>query len=191
MEPARGGKLALLSEENTALLRAMDRDASSASWAFRFLQSLPAVNVVLSGMSDTEQLKDNISTFSCRRVLSEEERQTLFRIAESMKDSVPCTACRYCCEGCPMGLDIPKLIMIYNETRFSAFNNSVNSVNISMWAQCLPEDKLPSACIGCGKCERICPQNIPIPTVMKQADEAFSALPDWAEICRQREAAGK
>jgi len=191
MEPVRGGKLAVLSEENTAALKALDSEASPASWALRFLQDLSAVSVVLSGMSDMEQLKDNINTFSSHRPLSEKETETLFRIADSMKNSIPCTACRYCCEGCPMGLDIPKLIMIYNEIRFAASTNSALSINTSMWAQALPEDKLPSACIGCGKCERICPQNIPIPSVMKQADEVFRTLPSWAEVCRRREAEGR
>ena len=191
MEPVRGGKLAVLSEENTAALKALDSAASPASWALRFLQDLSAVSVVLSGMSDMEQLKDNINTFSSHRPLSEKETETLFRIADSMKNSIPCTACRYCCEGCPMGLDIPKLIMIYNEIRFAASTNSALSINTSMWAQALPEDKLPSACIGCGKCERICPQNIPIPSVMKQADEVFRTLPSWAEVCRRREAEGR
>ena len=191
MEPVRGGKLAVLSEENTAALKALDSEASPASWALRFLQDLSAVSVVLSGMSDMEQLKDNINAFSSHRPLSEKETETLFRIADSMKNSIPCTACRYCCEGCPMGLDIPKLIMIYNEIRFAASTNSALSINTSMWAQALPEDKLPSACIGCGKCERICPQNIPIPSVMKQADEVFRTLPSWAEVCRRREAEGR
>lgn len=84
-----------------------------------------------------------------------------------------------------MRLDIPKLIMIYNETRFSS------SMNTSMWVEGLPAEKLPAACIGCGKCARICPQNIDIPSVMRQADEVFKKLPSWAEVCRQREAEGR
>jgi len=185
MEPVRGGKLAVLSEENTAALKALRPEATTASWAFRFLQGLPAVKVVLSGMSNMEQLRDNIATFTQYDVLSEEEKALLFRIADGMKNSIPCTACRYCCEGCPMRLDIPKLIMIYNETRFSS------SMNTSMWVEGLPAEKLPAACIGCGKCARICPQNIDIPSVMRQADEVFKKLPSWAEVCRQREAEGR
>lgn len=191
MEPVRGGKLAVMNEENTAALTALRPKASVASWAFRFLQDLPQVKVVLSGMSNMEQLEDNIATFSRREPLSEEERTLLFQIAEGMKNSVPCTACRYCCEGCPKGLDIPKLIMIYNEIRFALSMNAATSMNTSMWSQGLPEGKTPADCIGCGKCERICPQNIPIPQVMKQADEVFRKLPSWAEVCRQREAEGR
>ena len=106
-------------------------------------------------------------------------------IAEGMKNSVPCTACRYCCDGCPMGLDIPMLISLYNEARFAS------SINLSMRSEALPEDKRPAACIGCGKCARVCPQNIPVPEVMQKCAEELSKLPSWAEICRQRDEAAR
>ena len=185
MEPVRGGKLANLSEKDLADMQSLCPGRSPASWCFRFLQGLSAVKVVLSGMSDMQQLEDNLATFEERRPLNEEELALAFGIAEGMKGSIPCTACRYCCDGCPMELDIPKLLRIYNETRFA------ESINTSMWAQAIPDDKLPSACIGCGKCARVCPQNIDIPAVMKQADKAFRSLPSWEAICRQREEAAK
>ena len=183
MEPVRGGKLAKLSDGNEEKLHALRSDESTAAWGFRFLQGLPNVKMVLSGMSDLSQMEDNVKTFCEPKPLSEGETALLLDIAEGMKDSIPCTACRYCCDGCPMGLDIPGLIRVYNELRFAPV------VNSAMRVEFLPEDKKPTACIGCGKCARICPQKIDIPGAMKDLSDRISKLPSWAEICRQREAA--
>ena len=183
MEPVRGGKLASLTGTDEAKLKALRPDASIASWGFRFLQGLPNVQMVLTGMSNMEQMADNVKTFMTRDPLSEEETALLLKIAERMKDSIPCTGCRYCCDGCPMGLDIPGLLSIYNELRFAA------QTNVGMRVEFMPEEKKPSACIACGKCAQICPQNIDIPEAMKDFTEKLSKLPSWAEICRQREAA--
>ena len=117
--------------------------------------------------------------------LSEAETALLLDIAEGMKDSIPCTACRYCCDGCPAGLDIPGLISTYNELRFSP------AVNVAMRIEFMPDDKKPTACIGCGQCTQMCPQNIDVPGALKDFAEKLSKLPSWAEICRQREAAAK
>lgn len=185
MEPVRGGKLASLSEGEAEKLKALRPEESAAAWGFRFLQGVPGVTMVLSGMSSMAQMEDNVKTFSEEKPLREEETALLLEIAEGMKDSVPCTACRYCCDGCPKGLDIPGLIRTYNELRVSP------AINAVMRIEFMPEDKKPSACIGCGKCARICPQNIDIPGVMKDLSRRISALPSWAEICRQREAAAK
>ena len=102
-----------------------------------------------------------------------------------MKNSIPCTACRYCCDGCPQQLDIPSLLAVYNEIRFAP------SITAVMGIQSLTEDKLPSACISCGNCAQICPQSIDIPQAMKDLTEAYAKIPSWAEICRQREEAAK
>ena len=117
MEPVRGGKLAKLDEANEQTLKALRPDEKIPAWAFRFLQGLPNVKMILSGMSDQTQMEDNVNTFADSKPLTQEETEVLLKIAESMKDSIPCTACRYCCKGCPMGLDIPMLIGIYNEIR--------------------------------------------------------------------------
>lgn len=183
MEPVRGGRLANLTPEETAVLKELRPNESAAAWCFRFLQQLPNVKMVLSGMSNTEQMIDNLNTFAETRPLSEKELTALLDIAEGMKDSVPCTACRYCCDGCPAGLDIPMLLSTYNELRFASL------VNPAMRIEFLDESKKPSACIGCGKCSRICPQNIDIPAALKDLSERLSKLPSWEEICRQREAA--
>lgn len=185
MEPVRGGKLAALGAAGEAKLKALRPEESTAAWGFRFLQGLPNVTMVLSGMSNMEQMADNVKTFSQEKPLSKEETSLLLEIAEGMKDSVPCTACRYCCDGCPKGLDIPGLIRTYNELRVAPALNAVMRIEF------MPEDKQPSACIGCGKCARICPQNIDIPEVMKDLSRRIRELPSWAEICRQREAAAK
>ncbi len=183
MEPVRGGRLAALSEEETALLKAKRPDESVASWGFRFLMNLPKVTMILSGMSNREQTEDNSKTFSIEKPLSDEEVNLLMKIADGMKNSIPCTACRYCCDGCPMELDIPMLMSTYNEIRFSA------SVSVGMRVEALPAEKRPSACIGCGKCSEICPQKIDIPQAMNDFAEAFAKIPSWEQICRQRDEA--
>lgn len=185
MEPVRGGKLASLSEAEESRLKAIRPDESIAAWGFRFLQGLSGVKMVLSGMSNMEQMMDNVKTFSEEKPLSGEETELLMELAEGMKNSVPCTGCRYCCEGCPMELDIPGLLAFYNELRFSP------TINVGMRVEGMPAEKQPSACMDCGQCSRICPQNIDVPRAMKDFTEALSKLPSWAEICRQREEAVK
>lgn len=181
MEPVHGGKLANLSEEAHAKLQSIKPADTDVSRALRFLQGLPNVKVILSGMSNMEQMIQNVQTFEEARPLTEEERNALLEIAEDMKDTIPCTACRYCCDGCPMQLDIPMLIATCNETRVAP------TMNAGMRIEGLPDEKKPSACIGCRKCTRICPQNIDIPAVMEELTEALKKIPSWWEISRQRE----
>ena len=183
MEPLRGGRLTKLTDEQMAKLGALRPNVSAQAWAFDFLQGLPNVMVVLSGMSAAGQMRDNLRIFEARRPLSEAEQAALLEVAEGMKQSLPCTGCRYCCDGCPMGLDIPRLISYYNELRFAS------SFNVSMGVEALPEDKRPSACIGCGACAQICPQQIDVPAAMADLAERLSKMPSWAQICRERDEA--
>jgi len=185
MEPVRGGSLAKLSEENEVRLRAARPDESAAGWAFRFLQGLPGVAVVLSGMSNMTQMQENIKTFAERKVLSHDEADLIFEIAESMKNVVPCTACRYCCDGCPMELNIPQLLADYNEIRLFP------TINAGMRMEALPEDKRPNACIGCGACAAVCPQNIDIPGHLRDFSEILSKIPSWEQVCRERAEAAR
>ncbi len=186
MEPVRGGRLAKLDEDSEAKLKAMRPEESIPAWGFRFLQGIPGVTMILSGMSNMAQMEDNIKTFAVPNPLTEEETQVLLDIAESMKNSVPCTACRYCTKECPMGLDIPMLISVYNDLSFAS------GVGVAMRLEGLPADKQPSACLSCGKCAKMCPQLINIPEVMKDLAAKQAALPKWADICRIRdEAAAK
>ena len=185
MEPVRGGRLANLTEAEGEKLTALNSEESFASWGFRFLQNLPNVKMVLSGMSNMAQMEDNLRTFGERKPLNEQEYSAVMELAEGMKKSVPCTACRYCCDGCPAGLDIPLLISVYNDLKFS------KSVNTSMLVEFMPDEQKPSACLACGKCAQICPQGISIPDVLKELDEILATMPKWAEISRQREEAAK
>ena len=120
-QPLRGGRLAELSEEHTAKLKALRPDETVPAWAFRFLQSFPEVVVTLSGMSNFDQLKANIDTFETDAPLDEKEMETISKIAEEMLSvkTLPCTACHYCTGHCPKGLDIPELLKLYNEYSFT------------------------------------------------------------------------
>ncbi len=185
MEPVRGGKLARLDEGIENKLREMRTGTSTASWAFRWLQSYSNISVILSGMSNMEQLKDNLATFDKEDPLTEEERAYLADVAEGMKDSLPCTGCAYCVDGCPIGLDIPNLISIYNELRFQS--NIVSAMRL----EGADEATLPSACISCGACSSICPQKIDIPAAMSDLADRISKMPKWADVCRERAALQK
>lgn len=171
MESIRGGRLAKLSEDQEAALKCRRPDESAASWGFRYLQSLPNVKMILSGMTRMEDLKDNIRTFSEGEPLRSEEIALLMELAEQMKDSLPCTACRYCCDGCPQGLDIPMLLEAYNELRFAL------SPVVRGRLDLLPAEQRPEACIGCGKCMKICPQNIDIPAAMRDLVQKLAQCP--------------
>jgi len=171
MESIRGGRLAKLSEADEKKLKQLRPEESVASWGFRYLQGLPNVKMILSGMTRMADVQDNLRTFSEENPLTREEVELLMDIAEGMKDSVPCTGCRYCCEGCPVGLDIPAMMAAYNELRFSL--SPVVRGRIEM----LPEALRPSACIGCGKCAHICPQNIDVPTAMADLAEKVMQCP--------------
>ncbi|MBP9989705.1 MAG: aldo/keto reductase [Ruminococcus sp.] len=181
MEPLRGGRLAHLDRFDEKMAWEMRPGESVAACAFRFLQCLPNVKVILSGMSTFEQAEDNIKTFAEKKKFSLKESERLLSMANGMKKAIPCTACRYCCDGCPAGLDIPLLIKIYNDVRFDP------TITASMQLDTIPEDKKSTACIGCGKCAEVCPQKINIPEIMKECSEAMKTLPNWTEICRQRE----
>ncbi len=185
MEPVRGGRLCKLDEKDEAVLKALRPDAGIPEWGFRFLQGAPGVTMVLSGMSSMQQMRENVRTFEESKPLNVQEISALMTIADGMKNSVPCTACRYCTDHCPMGLDIPLMMATCSELRFSPV------INIAMRLEGLPADKQPSACIGCGACAQMCPQKIDIPGVMTELNETLSKIPKWLDICKQREEAAK
>ena len=133
MEPVRGGKLVTLEPDEEQRLHAIRPDDSIASFGFRGLQGFDNITMVLSGMSNMAQMADNIKTFDHLDPLSDAERDILIEAAERMKNSIPCTACRYCCDGCPQGLDIPDLLHKYNQLRVG----SGSSVKMQL-------DELPS-----------------------------------------------
>ena len=185
MEPLRGGKLADLGDENNAKLKALRPDDSIASWSLRWIEQVEGVKVILSGMSAFDQMKDNIRTFSEGEELNAAELGLLNEIADTLKSGVPCTACRYCCEGCPMELDIPTLLSGYNDLKFQT------TLTVPMMMDETPEDKWPDKCIGCGACSAVCPQQIDIPEALSAFTELLKKAPNWRQICKEREEAAE
>ncbi|MBO5304101.1 MAG: aldo/keto reductase [Clostridia bacterium] len=162
MEPVRGGKLATLEDKYLDQLKAL-RPISAVEWAFRYLQSIQGVTVTLSGMSNMAQLQDNIAIFEQEKPLNSEELAKLYDVANQITSvgTLPCTSCRYCTTDCPMELDIPKIIELYNEHVYTG-----GGFLAPMAIGAMPEEKRPSACIGCQQCESVCPQNIKISEMM-------------------------
>ena len=171
MEGLRGGKLAKSCLGAEKMLAKSNPDWTPANWAFAFLESVPGVTVILSGMSDLEQMKQNIEFFSEKRAISDDDIATLltaahFDVTGKNSGTVPCTACKYCTTHCPQELDIPRLLSLYNEHAYSE-----GGFIAPMALAAIDRDKLPSACIGCGSCAKVCPQQIDIPGTMKKFTE--------------------
>ena len=169
MEPLRGGGLAKLEDSEEATLKALRPDESIVAWAYRFLQSQPQVTTVLSGSSSLEQMKENIACFAEDKPLNDEEMDALLGIARAKAENagVPCTACRYCTSYCPQEIDIPRLLELYNEHKFTG-----GGFIAPMALAAIDEDKQPESCIACGACAAVCPQQIDIP----------GALEDFAKL---------
>ena len=168
MEPLRGGMLTSLNDDQRSVLENIKPGISPAEWAFRFIQSVPGVVVTLSGMSDMEQIKDNIRIFEKDAPLDEKGMEALRDIADDMLAAkiLPCTACHYCTSHCPQNLDIPTLLKLYNEHSFTD-----GGFLAPMALEAMPEDKRPGACIGCRQCESVCPQQIKISEAMADFTE--------------------
>ncbi len=164
MEPVRGGRLCTLAPKYENMLRSLSPQRSMPEWAFRYLQTVPGVTLTLSGMSNFDQLKENIAVFEEHKPLNEPEMQALYDISHEMtrKNTLPCTACRYCTEKCPMELDIPRIIELYNEHTYTD-----GGFIAPMAMDAFPSEKKPSACLGCRACEAVCPQNIKISEMMR------------------------
>ncbi|MDO5016051.1 MAG: aldo/keto reductase [Eubacteriales bacterium] len=162
MEPLRGGKLATLDEGEVVQLQAARPHEKTAAWAFRFLQTLPGVQLVLSGMTTMEALQENLETFSEEKPLNEAEMKTLMAVADDKlsKLVVPCTACQYCVPECPRKLNIPFLMEAYNMLAFS------EGGSVPSFMKDLEDYQMPSACIACKRCEKQCPQGIKIAETM-------------------------
>ena len=170
MEPVKGGTLARLKPELEEMFRAARPSASAASWALRFVGSLPGVMTILSGMSTEDQMADNIGTFSAFEPLSGEEKNLVDKVRAIMLDipQIGCTSCRYCTPGCPMKISIPDVFRAVNTMtlygdvfRPKAFYGGVIGQGHGR----------ASECIGCGQCEGVCPQHLPIIELLKEASE--------------------
>ncbi len=168
MEPVRGGSLVNLKPQFEEKLKALRPNSTNAEWAFQFIQSIPEVVLTLSGMSNFEQLKQNIATYETAQPLTDREKDTLIKIGRIMtsKDALPCTACRYCVSHCPKEINIPWMIELYNEHKYSG-----GGFIAPMAMEAVTDDKMPSACIGCRACEAVCPQNIKISEMMSDFTE--------------------
>ncbi len=160
MEPVKGGKLANLPEEAAALLRQAHPDWSPASWAVRFAASLEGVLVVLSGMSNQEQMEDNSAYMQDFQPLSAQETGLLEQAAKilSALPAIPCTACRYCVDGCPVSIPIPEYFALYNEDQLNLREG--RPVDRGAYQKLAANGALASACVGCKQCEHACPQHL-------------------------------
>ena len=171
MEPCKGGKLANLDDECAEIYKSLRPDKSMASWAFRFVGSLPGVTTILSGMSTEEQMEDNMNTFTDFEPLSDEEKKAVEKVVDLMfrVELVGCTACKYCVEGCPMGISIPDVINAVNTKR--KFPGDMRPQ--FFYNGLVDRYSHASDCIGCGQCEGVCPQHLPIISIMQEAAEKF------------------
>lgn len=157
MEPVRGGRLAVLPDAVEEKRAQLFSGESAAVTAFRFLQSVPGIRMILTGASSLKQLQENIAVFTASRPLTEDECSKLYALGKTIEFGVPCTGCKYCNTVCPAELDIAKIMSISNDFEFSG-----NRFTTFMALRGLPQDKLPFACTGCRTCESVCPQGIPI-----------------------------
>jgi predicted aldo/keto reductase-like oxidoreductase len=167
MEPVRGGRLVNLPQEDVDQLTALRPGVTTPEWAFRFLQSIPGVTMILSGMSSMEQLRANLHTFEVDKPLTDEESAALSQIVEKMmaRKSIPCTACHYCVSHCPQGLDIPRLIALYHEHLLTVEDGGMAFI-APMALMAIPKEKRPASCLHCQSCEQVCPQQIHISDFM-------------------------
>ncbi len=167
MEPIKGGYLASLREDLEAKFKAVDPDKSIASWALRYVGSLPGVMTLLSGMSLLEQMKDNVDTFTDFKPLNDAERQAIKDVVDIMTKTpqIGCTACSYCTDGCPMNIGIPNTFRIINTINMYGKSEKTDK----MYANMLTKKSGPADCIRCGQCEGVCPQHLPIIELLQDA----------------------
>ena len=164
MEPVKGGTLAKVPEAVEKLFRDYDPKMSVASWAMRFAASLDNVMMVLSGMSNMEQMEDNISFMDDFKPLTEEEKALCFKAADLINGqiAIPCTGCSYCTEGCPANIAIPQYFSLYNEDMREHLDEKGWTINFSNYGNLSRKFGKARDCIACGQCEGVCPQHLPI-----------------------------
>ena len=175
MEPCKGGTLARIPEEALRAFKEAEPDMSAPSWAIRFVASLENVMVVLSGMSNLAQMEDNMSYMKDFKPLSEEEKKLCFKAAELINSqvAVPCTACHYCTEGCPMSIAIPEYFSLYNEDMREDLKQKGWTINFSNYDKLTEKFGKASDCIQCGQCEGVCPQHLTIISYLKDVAKHF------------------
>ena len=169
MEPVRGGMLANMAPELEAKFKAKRPNDSVASWALRYVASLEGVMTVLSGMSTEEQMEDNIKTFSNFEPVTDDEMKIIDEVTDEILriPQIGCTACKYCTDGCPMSISIPDVFRTINTLR--RYPDDWRAKNF--YNGLVSRSGKASDCVGCGQCEGVCPQHLPIIKLLKEASE--------------------
>lgn len=175
MEPVKGGTLAKLPEEAEKLLKDYAQNASVSSWAIRFAASLDGVMMVLSGMSSVEQIEDNIGYMKDFQPMTSEEISLVYKAADiiNAQIAIPCTGCSYCTEGCPKHIAIPQYFSLYNEDMREDMAEKGWTVNFTNYELLTKKSGKAKDCISCGKCEKVCPQHLPIIENMKLVSKHY------------------
>ena len=168
MEPVKGGILADPIPGVRDILKAADPNASCASWAIRYIASLDNIITVLSGMSNFEQMADNLGYMRHFKPMDAADLDVIRRAQEVLNadQSIPCTGCRYCVEGCPMGIPIPDIFTVANRRKGSPHFRTVREYNNVTMGKGRASD-----CVQCGQCERACPQHLPIISLLEKGRE--------------------
>lgn len=171
MEPVRGGYLATIDSERAKPFLELEPQRSIASWAIRWVESLPQVAVVLSGMSDLQQLEDNVATMTNFEPMNEQELAAIDRVVEEIRkvNEIPCTGCRYCMD-CPMGVDIPEIFSIYSQYKIF----SKEKAFVQDYEEVVEHGNGAEHCVRCMACTTKCPQMIAIPDKLEMIAKLYA-----------------
>lgn len=174
MEPVKGGTLSKIPSEAEAMLKEMDPSMSVSSWAIRYAASLPGVMQVLSGMSNIEQMQDNLSYMWDFKPLTDKEKEVLYKVADIINSqiAVPCTGCSYCTAGCPANIAIPQYFSLYNEDMRENPDKGW-TINFTNYGKLTKNFGAAKDCIACGQCEGVCPQHLPIIDKLKEVSTRY------------------